>query len=172
MKHFSLILILALINVYCLGQYKESTKKYEQGNKYFEQKDFQKAIECYSASLQLYPAADAYINRALSYIRINDTCKYCMDLELATRYFNDKYAEKFYYRICAKRDTLFEDQELIKKEYPGYNYTLVDRRNDGKIISKKYFNKRNEQIFGKYDKAPEFPGGDTALAQFFQKNII
>ncbi|MEI8046309.1 MAG: TonB family protein [Bacteroidota bacterium] len=141
------------------------------GNQYFSQKDYRKAIEYYSKSLKLYPAADAYFNRALSYIRIKDTCNYCDDLDAAIRYFNDKEAGVFFYKTCAKRDTIVENSDSISKEFPEYSYTVITIHNYDSGSFKNYFDRHNNRIQSKCDQLPEFPGGEIAIKQFFAENI-
>lgn len=41
-----------------------------QGNKFFKEKKFVQAIECYSRSVALQPSAVSYANRAMAYIKI------------------------------------------------------------------------------------------------------
>lgn len=171
MRRFQLILISVLLSTIGFGQYNEATRNYDLGNEYFQQKEYEKAIEFYSISLSLYRAADAYYNRALSYIRIHDTCNYCRDLESAIRYFDDKEAGKFFYKICARNDTVFENSDWVKEDYQGYKYSVITTNYCDYKVLKSYYNKHNEQIFSRYDKAPEFPGGDTALAHFLNENI-
>jgi len=41
-----------------------------QGNEYFKQKKFADAIECYSRSIGLSPAAITFANRAMAYLKL------------------------------------------------------------------------------------------------------
>jgi len=171
MKIITLILIFSFISTFGFGQYIEATKNYDLGNQFFKLKNYQKAIEFYSVSLKLHSTPDAYFNRAISYIRINDTCNCCNDLESAINYFNDKEAGKYYEQICAKRDTIVETSDSIKQEYPGYSYTVVSKHSCISIFDRNYFDQSNKEIPGKVDLAAEFPGGVGALEQFLRDNI-
>jgi TonB family protein len=107
----------------------------------------------------------------LSFIHLKDTCKYCNDLDAAIRFFGDQYAMKYYFRICAKRDTLVENSDSIRKAFKGYSYTVVTRRYGDPASYRNYFDKHKQEIFGKIDQAPQFPGGDSAMRQFLNTRI-
>ncbi|HOW32350.1 MAG TPA: energy transducer TonB [Bacteroidales bacterium] len=171
MKRITFILSSVVISLYCFGQNAEATKSYNQGNKYFKQKDFNTAIECYSLSLIKGPNADAYLKRALSYLNLHDTCSYCKDLKLAYMYDNQD-AEKMYNKNCVLHDTVFETTDSIKEEFPGYYYSVVTRFKDTAITHVTCFDKQNKEIESIYNIPPEFPGGDEARIRFLQKNII
>jgi TonB family protein len=172
MKRLSLILISVLFSAYGFGQKTEATKNFNLGNKYFKQKDFNKAIEHYSLSLNMVPYADSYFKRALSYLNLHDTCNCCKDLKMAYMYDNQD-AEKMYNKNCVVHDTVFETADSTKDEFPGYFYSVITRFIDD--TSKMFvicFDKQNKEIESIYNIPPEFPGGDEARIRFLQKNII
>ncbi|KAI3965750.1 hypothetical protein MKX01_010707 [Papaver californicum] len=47
-----------------------ATSEKELGNKYFKQKKFREAIDCYSRSIALSPMAVAFANRGIAYLKI------------------------------------------------------------------------------------------------------
>ncbi len=170
MKQITFILISFLICDYCFGQNTEAAKNYNLGNKYFKQKDFNKAIEYYTTSVDKCPDADTYFKRALSYLNIQDTCNYCKDLKLAYMY-DKKDAEKKYDKICVIHDTIFEIADSIKEEFPGCRYFVITRYRDRDEEFINHFDKQNEKIESVYNTPPEFPGGDEARIKFLAQNL-
>jgi len=169
----NIILILAFITICTISyaQKKEANKNYEIGNSYFAAKDFQKAVEYYTLSIEKLPAADAYFNRALSYIKLFDSCNYCRDIHMASL-FGDMEAADIYKKKCVLSDTIRSKADSIKKEFPGYSYTLYTFQKCEIDKSTGYYNTKHERLVSIYEKIPEFPGGETALAQFLGKNIV
>lgn len=164
-------MIFSLLCAYGFGQWNEAKHNFETGNKYFKQKDYQNAITYYSISLAFESAADAYFNRAMCYIHLKDTCKYCQDLESDVMKFHDKQAWKLYYTICAKKDSIIETSDSIKDEFPGYSYTILSKHHYDTLVSVCHFDNQNKEIFSKSEQMPEFPGGEEALHRFLAYNV-
>ncbi len=72
------ILLLVAISGFSVSYSLSSSahKYYKKRNNYFFSGKYQKAIEYYSTSIQLYPSADAYYNRALAYFKLGDSCDF------------------------------------------------------------------------------------------------
>jgi len=86
--------------------------------------------------------------------------------------FGDKEAEGIYKKKCVLTDTIRSIADSIMQEFPGYSYTLFTFQKCEKDKSTGYYNRKHERLVSIYEKMPEFPGGETALAKFLGKNIV
>jgi TonB family protein len=149
----------------------KAAEDYKSGYKYFENKDFEKAIEYFSRSIKLNPIAFNYFIRAQAYERLSDTCNYCNDLHSAS-IKADKYAQKMYDQRCLRHDTIRVINDTILQEFPGCKYILkkhvVCDTNSWTV----YYDTSDKYIVSIYEKMPEFPGGEKALSQYLSNNVV
>ncbi|HNX44878.1 MAG TPA: TonB family protein [Bacteroidales bacterium] len=183
MRRFQLILISVLLSTIGFGQYNEATRNYDLGNEYFQQKEYEKAIEFYSISLSLYRAADAYYNRALSFIQLHDTCNYCKDMKNAAG-LNDHEAFTLYKKICCFATVNPSLPDSIKIQVPGATHfeilhdlfgkdstTYVISEVDGSIEAIEISDVSDYHVFTVVEESPSFPGGADARAKFCSENL-
>lgn len=171
LKYILIILLFSLPSVFSFAQQKAANINYEKGNGYFASKEYEKAIEYYTFSIEQFPAADAYFNRALSFYELNDSCNYCDDIRMAA-IFGDAEAGKLYKKRCVINDIVLNATDSIRQEYPGYSYTLISLRKCSNENEIGYCNNKHEYIESIYVKMPEYPGGDEARVRFLRDNVI
>lgn len=90
----------------------EATRLKNEGNEWFKLGKFQKAIDSYSASLELVPAAAVYCNRALMYIKIELAGAAIADADAALAL--DPTFVKAYYRKASAHLELGKHKEALK----------------------------------------------------------
>lgn len=161
MKNILLILLFCLTSAYSFAQEKEAKKNYKKGNHYFDAKDYLNAVKYYTSSINQFHTANAYLKRAKSYLELSDSCNYCRDIHMA-HLFGDTEAGKLYNKSCIMNDTIRSAPDSIRKEYPGYSYTLISQEKCSGEKTTGYYNTNHENIQSIYVKMPEYRGGDEA----------
>jgi len=170
-KNFTFLLL--MFNTACFGQmddYKDSNEYYAKGNASYQEKDYKRALELYSLSLEKMPSSEAYYNRALTYFKLQDSCNYCSDFSKANEYGHIE-AGKIYIKRCLIFDTIVADVDSIKEEYPGYRYTVISHKICTNDTSIDFYDAFNKPIKSIYDVFPEYIGGDKARMKFLMDNI-
>jgi len=175
------ILFIAITSITVgFGQSGKADDAYKKANKYFEEKNYFKAIEFYTRSIEIDAVADAYYNRALAYFHLADSCNFCRDLHSAY-ILGDIEAEKLYSGRCVVNDTVREKLDSVIEKLPGYSYTLYSRSICDEFSSYSYRDSKGEVIFPPTDNSapiftiveemPEFVGGEIARNRFLSENI-
>jgi periplasmic protein TonB len=171
MKKLIILHVLFLYSTFSYCQLDNSVKNYQIGSKALEDKRYSEAISFLSLSIDDNPTANAYFNRAVSYLNIGDSCAFCSDLQNAMMFY-DEEASKLYDKKCIVFDTLIYTADSIFEEFPGYSYTIRKRTICSETGSYKYFDAKGKSIESIYDVFPEFPGGDKARNHFLAENLI
>lgn len=81
----------------------DATSEKEMGNKFFKEKKFVQAIECYSRSVALQPSAVSYANRAMAYIKIRRFKEAESDCTEALA-LDDRYIKAYSRRGTARKE--------------------------------------------------------------------
>ncbi|CAH2046807.1 unnamed protein product [Thlaspi arvense] len=81
----------------------DANSEKEQGNKYFKQKKFNEAIDCYSRSIALSPNAVAYANRAMAYLKIKRYREAEVECTEALN-LDDRYIKAYSRRATARKE--------------------------------------------------------------------
>ena len=95
MKRLILILTVILLSSNVYSKTANWEKYYLKGTKAIRNKKYEEGIKYLSMSIQAFPTANAYVNRAAAYSATGDTCGFCMDLKKAAE-LNDREAKDFY----------------------------------------------------------------------------
>lgn len=167
-----------------LAQEKDESKiLYDLGNVAFSQKEYKKADSLFTLSLEILPHPDTYFNRAVCRNKLNDFFGYCTDLGAASG-LNDKEAYNIYWKVCAKRDTIFyrktgeksnkasyDIAELITKyEYnSNFDYEKIDAK-DSILVSCIRLNSDSIYRKCKQVNSPEFNRGMNGVLTFININ--
>lgn len=64
----------------------EANREREKGNEFFKSQEYKEALEHYTNSIQCYPTAAGYTNRAITYIKLKKHEKAIEDCRLALKY--------------------------------------------------------------------------------------
>ncbi len=95
--------------------------------------------------------ADAFCNRALCYINLQDSCNYCKDIDLASD-FGDNEAKELYRKSCVRYDTIRSTADSIREEFPGYSYTLITWKKCALKPVLKYYDINQKEIESVFEK--------------------
>ncbi|XP_077218062.1 tetratricopeptide repeat (TPR)-like superfamily protein isoform X1 [Tasmannia lanceolata] len=115
----------------------DAASEKDQGNEYFKQKKFTKAIECYSRSIALSPSSVAYANRAMAYLKIKrfedaeNGCTEALNLD-------DRYIKAYSRRATARKElgklkASIEDSEFALRLEPN-NQELQKQYSETKAL--------------------------------------
>jgi TonB family protein len=170
MKKFLLVFVTTLISINTYSQSSKCLKNLDKGTTAVNSKSYVEGISYLSLSIDEFPTATAYFNRAAAYYYLGDTCGLCNDLAEASKLGN-KEAEKLHLKKCILTDTIREVADSIFEEYPGYSYSILMRTICSDYKSHTYRNAKGENIESVWLKMPEFPGGDTERNKFLSENI-
>lgn len=99
MKNIFLSFFLLITTLFAGAQSEVSVKAYEKGSKALEKKKYHEAIELLTVSIADNPTANAYFNRAVSYYKLGDSCRFCEDLRNASN-LKDREAKQMYEFNC------------------------------------------------------------------------
>ncbi len=170
MKKSILVLVLLFLSVYSFCQKNNSAKNYQLGTIALESKKYKEAISFLTLSIEENPTADAFYNRAVSFINLGDSCNFCNDLQNASMY-NDDEAQAYFERNCLITDTIKATADSIFEAFPGYSFTLFSRTicYEDSIYTQR--NAKGEIIASVFETFPEYPGGDDARSRFLVNNV-
>lgn len=120
--------------------FSDATSEKELGNKYFKEKKFVQAIECYSRSIALQPSAVAHANRAMAYIKIRRFKEAESDCTEAVA-LDDRYVKAFSRRGMARKELgnyvgAVEDAEFALRLEPE-NKELKEQYLEAKAMCEK-----------------------------------
>ncbi|MQL81833.1 hypothetical protein Taro_014297 [Colocasia esculenta] len=95
----------------------------ELGNEYFKQKNFPKAVECYSRSIALSPTSVAFANRAMAYLKMKRYEEAETDCSEALN-LDDRYVKAYSRRATARKELgklklSLEDSEFALRLEPN-----------------------------------------------------
>ncbi|CAA7388987.1 unnamed protein product [Spirodela intermedia] len=102
----------------------KTAKIYKQGgNEHFKQRNFSKAIECYSRSIALSPSSVAFANRAMSYLKLKRYEEAEVDCTEALN-LDDRYVKAYSRRATARKElgklkSSLEDSEFALRLEPN-----------------------------------------------------
>lgn len=194
MKKIFLFFSLILISTFVFSQSEEAEKNYELGTKALESKKYEKAVSFLTLSIDEFPSANAYYNRAIAYYYLGDSCNFCNGLVDAASY-NDKGAEILYREKCMYTTIDKNVPDSLKDCYPPITHLLIERHkcfpdtsiysvqdfeeykitkllSEFKCLSEEEFNANVEnEVYTLVEKMPEFPGGMGELMKFLATNI-
>ncbi len=171
MKQYLSLTVLIFLSQFVYCQSPEAVKNYEKGTEAIQAEKFQEAILFLTKSIDEYPTADAYFNRAVAHSNMFDSCNFCLDLANASN-LGDKEAEKLYFEECFVNDTIREVADSIFEEYPGYSYSISKRTVCSDQKYRTYRNSKGEDIKSVWLIMPTYPGGDIRRNKFLAENIV
>lgn len=125
MKKIVLLFLAFIVVTASFSQSKLARKSLENGSKALEEERFQEAIELFNTSINEFPSADAYYNRAVAYYYLGDSCSFCDDLINAGS-LDDREAESLYQSKCMFSVLTKEIPDSILQENPDVN--LIEKR--------------------------------------------
>ena len=179
----SLGILLISISVY--SQPASVTKNFQKGTKAVKAKKYQEGISYLNLSIEEYPTADAYYNRAVAHYSLGDTCSFCNDLKRASA-LSDQTAEKLFLEKCTYKVIAKNIPDSLHLKYPSLlrvevTFNLCD--NDSTVVfvynheGNEYESSRISEIdqspvFTIVEEMPIFPGGEKARNRFLAENII
>lgn len=155
---------------------------YDQGTQYLQNGDYAKADSMLTLAIEAIPFGDAYYNRAIARMKMNDMAGFCIDIKKATSY-NDKEAEKLHIQYCLDIDTInysdtYEIVEnisslieiVIKEKYYDLTEGFVYDQKDNQIA--RYRIQNNYKWYGLVPDMPEFEGGEKKMLKFLKSNLV
>ena len=106
---------------------KRSGELYDEGTKYFTQKEYMIADSLFGESLKIYPHPDTYYNRAIARKNIGDQSGFAQNLEHAME-LGDTTARKIYYKQCVVADTFYLSKDNKKASVFDFHRCLIFRK--------------------------------------------
>jgi TonB family protein len=195
MKKIFLFVPLILISSLVLSQSEEAKKNYKLGSEALESKKYEKAVSFLTLSIDEFPSANAYYNRAIAYYYLGDSCNFCNGLVDAAS-LNDKGAENLYREKCMYTTIDKNVPDSLKDCFPPITHLLIERHKcfpdttiycvqDSKSYTKttelskfrcltlEEHNKEDieNDVFVVVEEMPEYPGGMGELMKFLGANI-
>ncbi|SKC24270.1 hypothetical protein SAMN03080601_03567 [Alkalitalea saponilacus] len=154
---------------------------YEQGTSYLQNGDFVKADSTLTLAIESMPFRDAFYNRAIARMQLNNMSGFCIDIKKAAS-LNDEEAEKLHTQFCLDIDTVYYSEsfqrvdenphlmEVIKKEKfydltEGHFYDMTENE------VARYRIQNEHKWYGLVPKMPKFIGKEKTLQRFLQKNL-
>jgi hypothetical protein len=127
------------------SNFKEAVDYFKLGVAQFNKTNYKIADSLFTRSLSLQQSKDAYFNRAITRLILNDTCSACKDLLISSDAYFDKNAYKLYSKFCIQNvDTIYSDKNHkrieSKTEYKYYEETITTKC---KSSSYGYIHKKN-----------------------------
>ncbi|KAI5067281.1 hypothetical protein GOP47_0017809, partial [Adiantum capillus-veneris] len=126
----------------------DATAEKELGNKFFKEKKFVQAIECYSRSIVLQPSAVSYANRAMACIKIRRFQEAEVDCTEALA-LDDRYIKAYSRRATARKELgnllgAVADSEFALRLEPD-NKELKEQYINAKAMCEKMMNMKPEE---------------------------
>ena len=151
-----IIIISLFYNSFCISQndkhYNFDAKAnyyFELGLKEFNTKNYKTADSLFTLSIENYPSADAYFNRAICCKKLFKIDAYCYDLSTAVM-FGDDGSKKLYIAECGKIDTSYYDKNGNTLNKTKYQTMEVTFKSGFENIDLTYVYDRNGKAFTKY----------------------
>jgi TonB family protein len=102
MKFVKPLTTLFVLSLFASASGQGVTNYYNQGNNCLNSKDYEGAVKYYTLSANQVMDVDTYFNRAIAYLQLRDTCKFCYDLDTAQVYFDDAESRKLIEKHCSR----------------------------------------------------------------------
>jgi len=155
---------------------------YEAGLQAFNEQHYRESDSLYTISLKIKGHPDAYFNRAITRLSINDQSGYCEDICNAAS-LGDRECDTLFRKECGSADTAFFDTENRAATRLNHSFYSVVYQSDypyGNLVVK--FDKKAKRLdVQRYvvealpgsgiEVLPEFNGGKEALLKFITINI-
>jgi protein TonB len=155
---------------------------YDQGTQYLQTGDYEKADSMLTLAIEAIPFGDAYYNRAIARMKMDEMAGFCIDIKKAASY-NDNEAEKLHIQYCLDIDTInYSDTyeivenissfvEIVNKEkYYDLTEGFVYDKSDNQIA--RYRIQNDYKWYGLVPNMPEFEGGERKMLKFLKSNLV
>jgi len=154
-----------------------------EGIKQLELGNLEKADTLFNAALEVYPNVDAYFNKALTRLNLNDQCGFCECMYMAS-FYEDMEADSLYKRYCISEAKMLESKydslvpflinkqyEIIQKDKCGTREKIdFYNQNDSLLSSLQIIN--GQLFYSQLSYPARYPGGQPMLDKFIEKNMI
>lgn len=177
MKKFVLILFISSPLLIYPQIYNQDTLMIS-GSKYFEDGKYKNAIDLYSIYLKNHLNDTAFLNRAIAYLNIGDTCSYCKDLE--SMVFKNPDILHSYRKNCLRLNKIIALDEPSKGMY-GVDSIFCYHQNCTRessyelkythIQSSVYNSENSDPVYKNCSNMPEFTGGENQMKDFISMNL-
>ncbi len=157
----------------------------EQGNLFMQNEEFKKADSVYTVAIESLPYfRDAYFNRAIARLNMNNMKGFCKDMK-EVALMDDTDAENIRCVYCVDIDTVYV-QDTIQTVKSGSNFEFkefVYKEKFYDLTEGYYYDKKdnliaNYSIIGAYKwfdlvpDMPEFEGGTNKMNKFLERHKV
>jgi len=155
---------------------------YNKGILFQQNGDYVKADSMYTLAIEALPLGDAYYNRAIARLKMNNMKGFCSDIKQASTY-NDIEAENLHKQYCLNIDTIYYTEAFEKVKNKSYYLEIIRQEKyydltEGFVFDKKenliakYQIQNNFKCFGLTPDMPEFIGGEKKLLKFIEIYLV
>ncbi len=96
---------------------------FKEGVKYYRQKNYVMADSMFTKQLNVNPSDQNVIfNSGIVKLNLKDTCAFCNDMYILYHTFQDKNAEKLYFLLCGRNDTMYFDKHYLPSDKHHFKY--------------------------------------------------
>jgi TonB family protein len=159
-------------------------KNYKKGTRAIKSNNYKEGISYLTLSIDEFPTADAYFDRAAAYYNLGDTCSFCNDLAKASK-LNDFDALNLFNEKCLYTITGMIVPDSIQLRYPDVKSIEIVHTKCSSDSLIKYIHEYNGEpsisqvitetdyspVFTIVEEMPAFIGGEKARNRFLAENI-
>jgi tetratricopeptide (TPR) repeat protein len=143
MKNSFIILGLLFISATTFSQ-----TYYQKGILYFNNGEYTKADSLFTLAIGILPFTDAYYNRAITRLKLNNMQGFCCDLRKAAE--DDKEAKALYQKECLTIDTIYHSESFAVSNNKSYSYLEIVQKEKYCDYTNGYICNKKKELIAKY----------------------
>lgn len=171
------------ISVLSQAQNLKSQLFVDEGIRFMQMGNIEKADSLFSSALRVYPNVDAYFNKGLTRLNLKDQCGFCENMYKAA-FYEDIEADSLYKKYCITITKMLKSRyDSLVPFLAGKVYEIIEKDRCGIHDKIDFYDEKDsllaslQVLEGRYfysglSYKARYPGGQEILDSFISNNLV